>query len=285
MLIAGLWTTMRPIRDPSHMNSPLYLFNSALRNRELIRLLIQQDIVGRYRGSLFGVFWAFIHPLFMLSVYTMVFGIFFQAKWGNTGSTWEFALILFSGLIIFNLFSECLMRAPALVANNPNFVKKVIFPLEILPFVSTGSALFHSIVSIVAWLCFYVSIKGLPSISILYLPLILLIFLPTILGISWFLAAAAVYVKDISQIMGMATQAFLFLSPVFYSMQLVPESFRWIMRLNPLTLIIEQARIVMLAGGTPDFGSLALYAIISLAICWGGFVFFQRLRVSFADVV
>ena len=267
------------------MNSPLYLFNSALRNRELIRQLIRQDIVGRYRGSLFGVFWAFIHPLFMLSVYTLVFGIFFQAKWGNTGSTWEFALILFSGLIIFNLFSECLMRAPALVANNPNFVKKVIFPLEILPFVSTGSALFHSIVSIVAWLCFYVSIKGLPSISILYLPLILLIFLPTILGISWFLAAAAVYFKDISQIMGMATQAFLFLSPVFYSMQLVPESFRWVMRLNPLTLIIEQARIVMLTGGTPDFDSLALYAIISLAICWGGFVFFQRLRVSFADVV
>jgi lipopolysaccharide transport system permease protein len=276
---------MRPIRDPSHMNSPLYLINSALRNRELILLLIQRDIVGRYRGSLFGVVWAFIHPLFMLSVYTIVFGRFFQAKWGNTGSTWEFALILFSGLIIFNLFSECLTRAPALVANNPNFVKKVIFPLEILPFVSTGSALFHSIVSIVAWLCFYVSINGLPSASILYLPLILLIFMPTILGISWFLAAAAVYFKDISQIMGMATQALLFLSPVFYSMQLVPESFRWVMRLNPLTLIIEQARIVMLAGGTPDFSSLALYAIISLAICWGGFVFFQRLRVSFADVV
>lgn len=267
------------------MYSPRYLFGSVVRNRELIWQLIRQDIVGRYRGSFFGVFWAFIHPLFMLSVYTLVFGRFFQTRWGNTGSTWEFALVLFSGLIIFNLFSECLMRAPALIANNPNFVKKVIFPLEIMPFVSTGSALFHSIVSIVAWLCFYVSIKGLPSISLLYLPFILLIFLPIILGISWFLAAAAVYFKDIGQIMGMATQAFLFLSPVFYSLQIVPQSYRWVMQLNPLTLIIEQARVVMLAGGTPDFGSLALYAMISLTICWGGFVFFQRLRGFFADVV
>lgn len=276
---------MKSVLSSSNMYSPLYLFRSALKNRELIRQLIRQDIVGRYRGSLLGVFWAFIHPLFMLTVYTLVFGKFFQAKWGTNGTTLEFALILFSGLIIFNLFSECLMRAPALVATNPNFVKKVIFPLEILPFVSTGSALFHSIVSIAAWLCFYVSIKGLPGLSIVYLPVILLVFLPIILGISWFLAAATVFFKDIGQIMGMATQAFLFLSPVFYSMQLVPESFRWVMHLNPLTLIIEQARTVMLSGGMPDFGALLLYAAISLTVCWGGFVFFQRLRGFFADVI
>ena len=273
------------IQNTPSIYSPSFLLSSAIRNRGLIGQLIRQDVVGRYRGSILGVFWAFLQPLFMLFIYTLVFGKFFQARWGNSGSTWDFALVLYSGLIIFNLFAESVMRAPSLVATNPNFVKKVIFPLEILPFVSAGSAFFHTAVSIIAWLCFYLILKGFPGVTILYLPLILTAFLPIILGVSWFLAAAAVFFRDISQMIGMITQAFLFLSPVFYSLQIVPEPFNFIMKLNPLTIIIEQARIVMLFGGKPDFAAILVYLIISTAICWLGFVFFQRLRLYFADAI
>ena len=200
--------------------SPQYLIKSALRNQGLIRQLVKQEIVGRYRGSLFGVFWSFLQPLFMLLIFTVVFGKFFQARWGNSGSTWEFALVLFVGLIIFNLFSECATRAPSLISSNPNFVKKVIFPLEILPIVTVGSAFFHALVSLAAWLCFYLFIRGVPPVSFVFLPLILLIFLPVILGFCWFLAAASVFLKVLAQIMWMWLQAYICLSPVFYSCML-----------------------------------------------------------------
>lgn len=255
------------------------------RHRELIRQLVRQDVVGRYRGSVLGVFWSFAHPLFMLAVYTIVFGQFFQAKWGGAGSTWEFALVLFSGLIIFNVFADCVTRAPTLITNNPNFVKKVIFPLEILPIVAAGSALFHASVSFLAWLCFYVVLKGIPPVTMFYLPLILLVFLPILLGFGWLLAAAAVFLKDVNQAIGLFTQALLFMSPVFYAIEIVPESVRPFMQLNPLTIIIEQSRTVMLAGSPPDFGLLAIYFAVSLCVAWVGLAFFQRLRSVFADVV
>jgi homopolymeric O-antigen transport system permease protein len=263
----------------------MLMLASPVRHRELIGELVKRDVAGRYRGSFGGVLWSFAHPLFMLGVYTLVFGTFFNIRWGGANSTLEFSLVLFSGLIIFNFFAECATRAPTLVVAQPNYVKKVVFPLEIFPWVVMGSALFHAAVSFLAWLVFYVAIRGLPPSTIVLVPLVLLPLVPVVLGLGWFLSAIGVYVRDATHVIGILTQALLFLSPVFFSLEAVPDRLRPIMLANPLSFIIEQARRVMLDGSAPDFAGLALYALVSLVACWLGFAMFQRLRSGFADVI
>ncbi len=265
--------------------NPILILTSFLKNRDLIKELIKRDVVGRYRGSFGGVLWSFAHPLLMLGVYTLVFGTFFKMRWGSAGSTLEFSLVLFSGLIVFNFFAECVRRAPTLVLNQPNYVKKVVFPLEILPWVAIGAALVHAAISFLAWLIFYVVIYGVPSWTILFAPLVLLPLVPVVLGLGWILSSLGVYVRDIEQVTGIVIQALLFLSPVFFSLDAVPAEFKSIMLANPLTFIIDQARQVMLHGALPDFFGLALYALLALAFSWVCFALFQRLRNGFADVI
>src|SRR5471030_1326940 len=154
--------------------SPKEMVNSFLRNRSLIKALVQREVVGRYRGSFMGILWSFFNPVFMLIVYTFVFSVVFKARWsGGSDSKSEFALVLFAGLLLFNLFSECVNRAPGLILSNPNYVKKIVFPLEILPIVSLGAALFHSAISLLVWLLFYVVLFGIPPVTALSLPLII----------------------------------------------------------------------------------------------------------------
>jgi lipopolysaccharide transport system permease protein len=197
----------------------------------------------------------------------------------------EFSLVLFSGLIIFNFFAECVSRAPTLIASQPNYVKKVLFPLEVFPWVTLGSALFHAGVSFAAWLAFYVALHGAPPATILFVPVVLLPLVPVVLGLGWLLGALGVYVRDIAQVVVIATQALLFLSPVFFSLDAVPENLRPVMLATPLTFVIEQARRVMLDGLVPDFAGLALYGAVAAFACWLGFAVFQRLRSGFADVI
>lgn len=265
--------------------SPLLILTSLHNNRDLIKELIRRDVIGRYQGSFGGVLWSFAHPLFMLGVYTLAFGALFNMRWGGANSTLEFSLVLFSGLIVFNFFSEFANHAPLLILNQPNYVKKVVFPLEILPWVAIGSALFHASVSILAWTVFYIAIHGAPSWTLLLLPLVLSPLLLVMLGLGWILSSLGVYVRDIAHIVGMATQALLFLSPVFFSMDTVPEKLGTVMLANPLTFIIDQARKVMLYGALPDFAGLALYAAVALLFSLAGFALFQRLRDGFSDVI
>ena len=174
--------------------SPKELIASPWRNRSLIKALVQREVVGRYRGSFMGILWSFFNPVFMLAVYTFVFSVVFKARWNtNSDSKAEFALVLFAGLIMFNLFSECINRAPSLILSNVNYVKKVVFPLEILPWVALGSAMFHALISLGVWLIAYVFCFGLPPITILLLPLVVLPLLLFIMGLTWGLASFGVY--------------------------------------------------------------------------------------------
>jgi lipopolysaccharide transport system permease protein len=264
---------------------PLLMLASFLKNRALILELVKRDIGGRYKGSFGGVLWSFANPLFMLGVYTLVFGSVFNMRWGGANSTLEFSLVLFSGLIVFNFFSECVNRAPTLICNQPNYVKKVVFPLEIFSWVAIGSALFHAAISFVAWLFFYVVLFGMPFWTIILAPLVVLPLVPVMLGLGWMLSAVGVYIRDVGQITFIVTQAMLFLSPVFFSLEAVPDSLRQFMLLNPLTFIIDQLRLVMLHGAMPDFMGLALYTLIAMIFAWLGFALFQKLRDGFADVV
>ena len=266
--------------------TPREMIASQWRNRELIQASAKREVLGRYRGSVMGILWSFFNPLFMLAVYTFVFSVVFNTRWGtSSGSKTEFALVLFAGLIMFNLFSESINRAPGLILSNINYVKKVVFPLEILPAVTLLSSLFHGLISLGVWLIAYLVFFGPPHATILYMPLIVLPFLFFILGVSWALASLGVFLRDVSQLIGIITTGLMFLSPIFYPATALPETYRRWLYLNPLTPVIEQTRDVLFWGKAPDFMLLALYWSATAVVAWLGFAWFQKTRKGFADVL
>lgn len=266
--------------------TPSEMLASTLRHRELIDALIRREVAGRYKGSAFGMLWSFLNPLFMLLVYTFVFSVVFKARWsGGSESKTEFAMVLFTGLIVFNLFAECVSRAPTLILSNANYVKKVVFPLEILPWVALGSAMFHAVASLAVWLVFYVAFFGIPHATVLLLPLVILPLALIILGASWFLASLGVYLRDVGQFVGMVITVLMFLSPIFYPVSALPERFRPLLQLNPLTPAIEFARDVLVWGRMPDWSWFAAYCAVALAVAWLGFAWFQLTRRGMADVL
>jgi len=280
-------TTVRyPKERERHTAHPLPVFLSLWRFRDLIWQMSKREVISRYRGSTLGLLWSFFHPLFMLTIYTFVFSVVFQARWGKEiHNQAEFALILFAGLIVYSLFAECVNRAPGLVLGNANYVKKVVFPLEILPWIAMGSALFHAAVSIGVLLLFQLALYFSLPWTVLTLPLVLFPLILFTVGISWFLASCGVFLRDVGQTVGLLTTALLFLSPVLYPFSALPESFRHYLLLNPLTFIIEQARDVLLWGKMPHWAGLGLYSLCSLLVAWLGLVWFQKTRKGFADVL
>ncbi|MBN7119671.1 ABC transporter permease [Ectopseudomonas oleovorans] len=266
--------------------TPFEMFASIWRNRSLIYASAKRDVLGRYRGSILGLLWSFFNPLFMLTVYTFVFSEVFKARWStNSESKTEFAMVLFAGLIIFSLFSDCINRAPGLITYNANYVKKVVFPLEILPFIGLLSALFHSTISLSVWLLAYFIFFGAPHASSLYLPIIIIPFLLFIMGLSWALASLGVFLRDVTQLIGTITTVLMFLSPIFYPATALPEAYRILLYFNPLTPVIEQTRAVLYFGIAPDFTMLAIYWVATSIIAWLGFAWFQKTRKGFADVI
>ena len=270
----------------SKSGSPKALLLSLWFHRSLAYQLTKREVVGRYRGSVAGLAWSFFNPLLMLAVYTFVFSVIFQARWsGLEAGKGGFAIVLFVGVLVHGIFAECLNRAPTLIIANTNYVKRVMFPLEILPWVAMGSALFHAFISlIVLVLAQFVVIGSVPSTALLF-PIILAPLILTTMGVAWILAAFGVYLRDIGQITVVITTVALFLSPVFYPVTALPEEYRVLFLMNPLTFIIEQAREVMIWGRLPDWSGLALYFATSMAVAWIGFWTFQKMRRGFADVL
>ncbi|MFZ4077020.1 MAG: ABC transporter permease [Legionellaceae bacterium] len=270
----------------SFATSPGEMGSSLWRNRELVYALIKREISSRYRGSVLGFFWSFFHPMCMLAIYTFVFSIVFKARWGSgSDSKAEFALVLFAGLIVFNLFSECINRAPHIILANVNYVKKVVFPLEILPWVALGTALFQALMSFVVWILFYLIMFGMPHPTFCLLPLMLLPILFLNMGFSWFLASLGVYLRDIGQFIGIVTTVLMFLSPIFYPVSSLPVQYRHFLLLNPLTPVIEGVRDVLFWGNLPNIAMYATYLSISVIFSWVGFIWFQKSRKGFADVL
>jgi lipopolysaccharide transport system permease protein len=261
---------------------------SAWRNRSLIVQLSKRDVLGRYRGSLAGMAWSFFNPLLMLGIYTFVFSTIFKSRWALASldeSRAGFAIILFVGIIIHGLLSECINKAPGLILNNANYVKKVVFPLEILPWVVMSSALFHAFISLLVLLLAELAVgHGIPW-TVVLIPMVILPLVFVVMGMTWFISATSVYVRDIAQMTGVFASALMFLAPVFYPLSSLPEQYRAWMYLNPLTFIIEQARGVLIAGTLPDWGALGGYFLLSLLFAWIGFWWFQRSRRGFSDVI
>jgi len=271
-----------------HPTSLLALSKGLWHNRQLIVQMTKREVIGRYKGSAIGLAWSFFNPVLMLIVYTFVFSEIFKSRWGGIGgdeSKTQFAVLLFVGMIVLNLFSEVVNRAPLLILSNVNYVKKVVFPLEILPVIAMGSALFHSLISLCVLLAAFALFNSYLPWTVIFTPLA---FLPLIIlttGLAWMLAAMGVYLRDVGQTIGIITTILMFLSPVFYPVTAVPERFRAYIMANPLTFIIEQTREVLIWGHLPNWAGLGIYTLAATIIAWAGYALFQKTRKGFADVL
>lgn len=256
-------------------------------HRQLIWQMGRREVAGRYRGSIIGLAWSFLNPLLMLLVYTFVFSVVFKARWGVSidETKADFAIILFAGMIVFGFFSEIVNRAPGLIISNVNYVKKVVFPLESLSWVTIGSVLFHNIVNLFVLLLVQLVInRTLPWTSILF-PLVMFPLVLASLGISWFLSALGVYMRDIGQLTGVFTTVLMFVSAVFYPVSALPEEYQVWLKFNPLLLIIAESRKVLIFGDLPDWTLLIILTLVGFIMAFSGFWFFQKLRKGFADVI
>lgn len=275
--------------DPHHRqsSSPWAMVKTVWRYWALIRQMTVREVVGRYRGSFLGLAWSFFNPLLMLLVYTFVFTTVFHSRWSGAAASDKasFAIVLFVGMIVYAIFADNINRAPTLITSNANYVKRVVFPLEILPLVGMGASVFHALISLFVWLLAYVLLVGMPHLTVLLLPLVILPFIVGTLGASWFLASIGVFMRDVNQTVGILTTALMFLAPVFYSIDSVPTPFKAVVMANPATFIIEQARVVLVWGRMPDWVGLGVYSLVSILFAWAGFWWFQKTRKGFSDVL
>jgi len=266
--------------------SPAAMVGALVRHRGLAWDLVKRDFIGRYKGSIMGVAWSLFNPLVMLAIYTVVFTVAFKSSWGTGDeSKVSFAIVLFAGLIVHGFFAECLNRAPGLIVSHANYVKKVVFPLEILPLVALCSALLHFAVSL-AVLFVFCLLAGMPvHPGALLLPLVLLPLVLVTLGLSWLLASLGVYLRDLSQGMGIVTTVALFLAPVFYPIEVLPPAYRGLIAWNPITIPIIQMRDLILWDKPLDWQLWSVSLAVSAAVCYVGYWWFQKSRRGFADVL
>jgi len=249
--------------------------------------MTKREVVGRYKGSTLGLLWSFLNPLFMLVVYTLVFSGVFKSQWnaGADQTKTQFAIVMFVGLIVQGLFAEVLTRAPGLILGNVNFVKKVVFPLDILPVISLGAALFHSMISLLVLIIAFFLYNGYLHWTAIFIPLVLLPLVILTLGLAWMLASLGVFLRDVGQTIGIAMTVIMFASPVFYPITSLPERVRpWLMA-NPLTFIIEESRAVLIFGRLPNWTGLLTYSLVAVFTAWFGYAWFQKTRKGFSDVL
>jgi lipopolysaccharide transport system permease protein len=263
-----------------------WFFMAIWGNRSLIKRMSWREIAGRYRGSFLGIGWSAMQPLIMLFIYTVVFSGLLRSRWGGEElSETEFAANLFAGLIVFNLFAECTARAPMLVVSVPNYVKKVIFPVEILSAISVLTAAFHAIIGLTILMCAFV-ILGIPISG--QVTLIPFVWMPLVLGnlsVSWLLSALGVYIRDLEQLVGSAINMLLFVSAVFYPISALPSKWQTIITLNPLVHTIEDTRMILIEGKAPSLAWPAIGLVVALVACQLSYRVFSKMKRGFADVI
>lgn len=263
--------------------NPLRIVSDIWRHRYLLGQLVKRDVLLRYRGAMFGVLWIFLSPLVMLVIFAFVFGQIFPARWPQNASGLPFWLLLYGGLITFNIFAETVSRAPTAVRGYPSFVKKIIFPVHILPVVPLGAALVHGAFNYLILLAALAWAGGL-HVQVVLFPLLLLPVLLLALGLSWFVAAWGVFIKDMTQIVPMFVQMLMFLSPVFYPASAVPAALRPLYQYNPLGAVIETTRAIV-TGQPIEWSAWCIALGGCLVAAMLGYAFFQHSREEFADAL
>jgi lipopolysaccharide transport system permease protein len=248
--------------------------------------MARRDVLGRYRGASFGLLWSLISPFLMLVIYTLAFGYILKSRWpGTSGNISDFAMLLFIGLVVHGFFAECLSRSPSLIVGNPNLVKRIVFPLDVLPWTMVLSALFHAFTNSLVFALLNFILRQELHPTLILLPLVFLPLAIGLLGVGWLLSSLSVYLRDIGQVTGVLATATLFLSSAIVPVDTLPQQYQFIFRLNPLTFIIDEARAVAFWGRMPDWNGLGLYAFGSLLFAYLGYAVFQKTRKGFADVL
>jgi lipopolysaccharide transport system permease protein len=271
------------LQDLRRWESP---FAALIRNKSLVWELTKREVLGRYRGASFGMAWSVISPFLMLGVYAFAFGTVLKSRWPQqVGGEHSYAVILFVGLIVHGFFAECVSRASLLVVGNSNFVKRVVFPLDILPWPMIFSALFHALLNAVVLVLLMLVLEHQLHPTLLLLPLVLVPLLLFTAGVSWLLASLGVYFRDINQVMPVIVTAMLFLSSAIVPVSILSPRMQTLFYLNPLTFFIDQARVVVLAGEWPNWMALAIATLGGLLVAWLGHAWFMATRRGFADVL
>jgi len=266
----------------------LLFLRSTVERKDLISQLIKRDIVSRYKGSILGISWSMINPLIMISIYTLVFSQIFQAKWGtnaNNDDPLYFGINLFCGLVVFNMFAESATRSPTLITSNPNYVKKIVFPLHTLGEMVVGSTLMHASISTVILIMTKIIIIGTISPIVLMLPLVWLPYILECLGLVWFLSTVGVFIKDTAQIVNALVSMTMFLSPIFYPSSAIPDSLKWLIALNPLAKTIDNTRLIIMENSLPDITNLLGHVFIGIIWCELNYRFLRKSRKYFGEVI
>lgn len=265
---------------------PLSPYVALKRHFALIVQMAKRDVIKRYRGSFAGVFWSFFNPLLMLVIYSFVFGVIFKARWNaQVHGHLEYAIVLFAGLNISTMFSECANKATTLIEENTNYVKRVVFPLETLSWSTIGAALFHLLIATVALLALSLLVKHQIPWTVVLFPIVIACFLPFVAATIWLLASLGVYFRDIKQLVAIITAAMMFLAPILYPKEMIPPEYQIYLYMNPLTVIAEASQNVLLWGQPPNWIHLGVYVLISGFLAWLAFIWFEQTRKGFADVI
>ncbi len=279
----------RKFAAPNSENILAWLFapvTCAWRNRELLAGLVRRDIQARFRDTVFGIFWAVAAPLVKLAVYTAIFGALIQPRWQNQVSDPHvIAFAYFSGLVLVEFLIECLSASANLMRDNTVYIKRIVFPVEILPWVALGYAAFRVFVGMALVLVAYIAMIGLPPIDLLIVPPLFGVLALTALGMMWILSALAAYVRDVGHVVTAFLPLLMFVSPVFFPLSAVPQPFATLLLINPLTFPLEQMRAALFGAGFHAWPALAVYAIVAIVTASLGYRFFMKVRPGFADVL
>ena len=254
-------------------------------NHEILYSLALRDISIKYKSTVLGFAWLVIQPLLMLLTYTFVFGIIFKSRWGGSGTIIDYVLLLFSGLTVYTCFSDTVNRVTSVIKSQPNLVKKVVFPLEVLPIVIVASSLYSSLVNFILIVVLSLVFKfSIPSTALL-LPIYLIPFLLMLAGFAWCISSLSVFLPDLSQVITFVSSLLLFLSPVFFPLTSVPEQIRFLLYLNPITIPVQIFRQLIILGEIPNIVEFLVYSFASIVVYKFGFKIFSRTKIYFADVI
>jgi lipopolysaccharide transport system permease protein len=268
------------------INGLLKPFSLLIINKSLIISLAKKDIISRYRGSMLGILWSFFNPLLMLGLYTFFFRFVFKAKWPDVGDTnADYAVMLFAGLVVHAFASDIISRSAGIISNNSNLVKKVVFPIEIMPWVVLISSMFHTFISLIVLYAFYLFSGGDIIWTNIFIPIVFIPMALLFTGASYFISSVGVYIRDIEQLMGTITTLLLFTSTVFFSIETIPDKIRPLIYLNPITEIVNELRNVLVYGKLPSLLSLSIYSFIGFLVFYLGYLFFIKLKKGFADIL
>jgi len=261
------------------------LIRNLFRHRELIRTLAWRDFLAKYRGSFGGIFWAIVQPLLMMAIYTIVFSTFLKVRFGNSESPFTFSVFLLCGLLPWSAFSESFTASTTIIRGNTNLVKRVVFPLEILPLNLVLTSLIQQGIGFLLLLPLAFLVNGTLHSTLLYLPLLVLIEVILSSGLCWIWASLSVYLPDLRQFTGLLLSGLMFLMPLFYPREMIPANMSWLVDYNPFALLIEMFRKAFMTGDAITQRELLLSGGASLAVFLVGYFWFIKTKKGFADVL